>query len=66
MRARVPLVWLAQGVAGWQQLAPELPQVPGGAQALRARQKPAPRPKPLEQVAPQPQQNQAGDPDPPR
>ena len=66
MLARVPLVWLAQGVTGWRQLASELPQVPGGAQALRARQKPEPRPEPLGQVARQPQQNQAGDPDPPR
>ena len=67
VRERVPL---ARPVAVLRQLAPvpELARQRGqdGPQPLRVQQKPAPRPEPLEQVARQPQQNQAGDSDPPR
>ena len=63
----VPLAWLEQRVAGPQQLVLALPQVLGGAQALRAQSKPAPAPAlPPRQLVRQEQQNQAGDPDPPR
>ena len=52
----VPLAWLEQGVAGPRQLVPALPQVLGGAQALRAQSKPAPA-LPLRQLVRQEHQN---------
>ena len=61
---QVPLVWQEQRVEGPRQLAPALPQVLGGAQALRARRKPVPELP--QQLVRQVKQNQADDPDPPR